>query len=541
MGRGILFGAFWGFLVGGLVLAVASLLGDVPVSQVAQRKAPDTKVVEVPAGSEFDQAGLDRPLRAPATEAPVDVTGTAPLVTAPVAPAAPLLENTVTSPAGVPETETGAPAGLAPPPDGAPDAGVTLRAEVPALEETAPALSGTAPAADDSALADTTAAAPLPRAPEVVNVPETAEDVSEAPEEESGAMAAATPVEETPAQMAADATEDAETTETPDDAPLVEETPAAEAPTEPEVTQEAGAESAPAPPAVEADTDLAMESVASAAPRPTVSAGGFGNRAEGVVVNRPTQGAAAAAAEDPGDATTDDAAEAAPEDDRAIMRHAARGDWEPDDRPLFSIVLIDETASAARLPALASFAGPLTFAVPAGQPGAAEAMAAYRAAGHEVALLADIPAGATASDVEVSMEAYLASVPEAVAVMDGTFAGFRGDRAVAQQVAEIAAGTGHGLLTFPQGLGTAAQVARQTGVPVAEVLRDLDSEGQGNTIIRRFLDQAAFRAGQDGHAVLVGRLRAETISALLIWHQQDRAERVNLAPLSATILAASGS
>lgn len=138
------------------------------------------------------------------------------------------------------------------------------------------------------------------------------------------------------------------------------------------------------------------------------------------------------------------------------------------------------------------------------------------------------------------MAAYLDAVPEAVAVMDGTFAGFRGDRAVAQQVAEIAAETGHGLLTFPQGLGTAAQVARQADVPVAEVFRDLDGLGQGNTVIRRFLDQAAFRAGQDGQVVLVGRLRAETISALLIWHQQDRAQRVNLAPLSATILAASG-
>ncbi|MEO1797981.1 MAG: divergent polysaccharide deacetylase family protein, partial [Pseudomonadota bacterium] len=136
----------------------------------------------------------------------------------------------------------------------------------------------------------------------------------------------------------------------------------------------------------------------------------------------------------------------------------------------------------------------------------------------------------------VAMAGYFQAVPEAVVVFDGTFSGFRGDRAVSEQVVEILAESGHGLLTFEAGLNTAARLAEQEGVPVRTVFRDLDGEGQGNTIIRRFLDQAAFSASQEGEVVLVARMRAETISALLIWQQQDRAARVNLAPLSALLL-----
>jgi polysaccharide deacetylase 2 family uncharacterized protein YibQ len=54
-------------------------------------------------------------------------------------------------------------------------------------------------------------------------------------------------------------------------------------------------------------------------------------------------------------------------------------------------------------------------------------------------------------------------------------------------------------------------------------------------VIRRFLDQAAFRAGQDGGVIMLGRLRADTISALLLWGLQDRAGKVALAPISAVL------
>ena len=56
-------------------------------------------------------------------------------------------------------------------------------------------------------------------------------------------------------------------------------------------------------------------------------------------------------------------------------------------------------------------------------------------------------------------------------------------------------------------------------------------------MIRRFLDQAVFRAGRDGGVIMVGRLRPDTISALLLWGLQDRAGRVALAPVSAVLTA----
>ena len=218
------------------------------------------------------------------------------------------------------------------------------------------------------------------------------------------------------------------------------------------------------------------------------------------------------------------------------MRNARTEDWAgPDDRPLASFVLIDAAGDAALLGALSSFDGPLTFALPASASQAARD--SYTNAGHEVVVIADVPEGAKPSDIEVAMESYLRAIPEAVAVLDGTLSGFRGDREVAGTVVDILAASGHGLVTVAQGLDAASQIASQAGVPSGTIYRDLDDEGQNNTVIRRFLDQAAFRAQQEGSVILLGRLQAETISALLIWRQQDRAQRVNLAPLSATLMA----
>ena len=73
---------------------------------------------------------------------------------------------------------------------------------------------------------------------------------------------------------------------------------------------------------------------------------------------------------------------------------------------------------------------------------------------------------------------------------------------------------------------------------MVSVVRDFDGDGQDATVIRRFLDQAAFKAGQgDQGVIMVGRLRAETVSALLLWGLQDRAGSVALAPVSAVLRA----
>jgi polysaccharide deacetylase 2 family uncharacterized protein YibQ len=74
-------------------------------------------------------------------------------------------------------------------------------------------------------------------------------------------------------------------------------------------------------------------------------------------------------------------------------------------------------------------------------------------------------------------------------------------------------------------------------VPAALVFRDFDAEGQSSDEIRRILDQAAFRARQEGAVILVGRASPGTLAALTEWALGSRAASVALAPVSAALLA----
>ncbi|UWQ81056.1 divergent polysaccharide deacetylase family protein [Leisingera sp. S132] len=206
----------------------------------------------------------------------------------------------------------------------------------------------------------------------------------------------------------------------------------------------------------------------------------------------------------------------------------------PEDRPLMSIVLIDD-AGAIGAEALADFPYPLSFAIDPEDPEAAAKMAERRKAGFEVLMLADLPREATPQDAETSFEVWRGKLPEAVAILEGVETGVQGNRPLADQVAAVAASAGYGLVTQDSGLNTVQKLALRDGVPAGVVFRDFDGAGQDPRAIRRFLDQAAFRAGQEGAVIMLGRLRPDTISALLLWGLQDRAERVALAPVSASL------
>ncbi|MFC3616613.1 divergent polysaccharide deacetylase family protein [Lutimaribacter marinistellae] len=218
---------------------------------------------------------------------------------------------------------------------------------------------------------------------------------------------------------------------------------------------------------------------------------------------------------------------------KPIDAHAAPFE-NPEDKPLMSILLIDDPESLGA-EALADFPYPLTFAIDPEDPAAAEKMTRHRAAGFEVALLTDLPAAATPQDAETALAVWLDRLPETVALVEGTGSGFQGNRALSDQVTDIASGTGRGLVTQDSGLNTVQKLAARDGVPAAVVFRDFDGAGQTPTIMRRFLDQAAFRAGQEGAVIMLGRVRPDTISALLLWGLQDRASRVALAPISAVL------
>ena len=71
---------------------------------------------------------------------------------------------------------------------------------------------------------------------------------------------------------------------------------------------------------------------------------------------------------------------------------------------------------------------------------------------------------------------------------------------------------------------------------MALVFREFDGAGQDTATIKRFLDQAAFRAGQQSGVILVGHNRADTISALQEWSLGNRAGTIALAPISVVLL-----
>ena len=207
-----------------------------------------------------------------------------------------------------------------------------------------------------------------------------------------------------------------------------------------------------------------------------------------------------------------------------------------DGRPLMSIVLIDD-ANAVGAEALAEFPYPLSFAIDPEDPRAAEKMAAHRAAGFEVLILADLPREAQPQDAETALAVWRDRLPEAVAFLEGVKTGVQGTRPLADQVSDVAQAGGYGLLLQNSGLNTVQKLALREGIPAGVVFRDFDGAGQNPRAMRRFLDQAAFRAGQEGAVIMLGRLQPDTISALLLWGLQDRASRVALAPVSASLAA----
>ena len=97
------------------------------------------------------------------------------------------------------------------------------------------------------------------------------------------------------------------------------------------------------------------------------------------------------------------------------------------------------------------------------------------------------------------------------------------------------AGDGRGFVTVPQGLNGAVRAADAAGVPSGVVYRDLDADGQDAAVIRRFLDQAEFRARQQPGVLVVGRVRADTLSALTLWSVANTDGDVMLGPASAAL------
>ncbi|MFK7880522.1 divergent polysaccharide deacetylase family protein [Roseobacter sp.] len=588
MAKGFLNGALWGSVASICALALISVASDRPVAPVVTATAPQEKPAPSPKTPAEDRPAKEEVQAAvppmleeeqetvqPETEEVQATVQQTPKTLAPEPDTLAAVAPEATASAALPET--GAASALSDP---------AVEANRPALEtqpgET-PVTPGTrstglqAPAAEPSISVSTDPAAPL--APEVSDEIALSEDPVQPTtplgivessgfgpkiDEPESAPGIETSISVEPDQPQAPDVP----TETQAFEPRSEETESTDAPKEetsleplavPDSTEIAQLDEGPdvqtflVPPIPSAPPDASQTQ---SLPQPddvaapenlgpkTDSTGGIvGNLAEDVLINRlPALGnedaSETAALQQPSDKIEKTVTASDPSKLRPVERFAADYD-NAQAKPVMAIVLMDEGVNLSRdtigLPALRSFPYPISFAVDTSLPDARERMAAYRAEGFEVLAMVNLPTGALAQDAEVSLSVALEAVPEAVAVLEGVDEGVQGTREAAQQVTEILAQTGHGFVTQNKGLNTVQKLAAKSGVPSAVIFRDFDSSGQTPTVIRRFLDQAAFRAGREGGVIMLGRLREDTISALLIWGLQDRAERVALVPVSAAL------
>jgi len=310
------------------------------------------------------------------------------------------------------------------------------------------------------------------------------------------------------------------------------QSPEAEAAPEPQIADTAPFEP-PAPGAGEAALPPPVSAGEPAAPLPRAE--GLTDQAEGVVTGRlPRIGAAdsAPAAE----AATETPPEVAALDPQGLppLERFARPFENPDGKPLFAILLVDDGKGEVNREELAALSLPLTIVIDPLSEGAAAREAIWRAGGQEVVLsVSGIPAGATAGDLEQTFQELLDRLPESLAVIDPDGRMFQDNRPLATMVVPILKAEGLGLVTYDRGLNAADQVARRDGLGSARIFRKLDGEDEAAPVIRRYLDRAAFKAAQEGQVAVIGTLRAETITAVMEWAVEGRSATVAVAPVSA--------
>jgi uncharacterized protein len=225
----------------------------------------------------------------------------------------------------------------------------------------------------------------------------------------------------------------------------------------------------------------------------------------------------------------------------ALVRNAAAVDMVAS-APLMALVLNDPGLSQDARLGLAARSIPFSVALNPMDPTAPEAATLYRAMGKEVFLMAaGLPDRASAADVDVTLSAYFATVPDAAGLIDLPREGAVRNARLLGDVLQVVARDGHGMITFAGGLGQATRAAAAAGVAHAEVFRVLDSGDQSPFTIRRFLDRAVFQASQLGQVIVYGEASNDAmLQALDLWQAEGRADQVALVPASTILLMSQG-
>jgi polysaccharide deacetylase 2 family uncharacterized protein YibQ len=490
-------------MITGTVVSVLALGAVSVLTEVPGMGAPEAETVEVTPGSGFDLKREDRQAALPEVEKSPEAAG-APQVVPPAPDDLSSLRGADTAPVRAPATGGEVDAlGTPPEASSSSNGGVAVESESPVLPS-------------PQSLA--------PEAPQDEGRMEISTDPAQPPAPDPGEADAGLGDSETGSGTGNETRSAVPVFPDEEETPTLAPDAAQQSPAPADTVTPVAPDEGPVPEAEQTADD------SSEAPKTLPPSGTISDRVEGVRSNRlPSIG----------DAPQTDEVAAAPEDspasERAIERNAAPFE-NPEGKPLMAIILMDDGSSPIGLEALASFPYPLSLAVDADWSGAAEAAERYRAAGFEVLLTVDLPQSAAAVDTEVAMQAWLDQVPQAVALLEGDESGVQASREASAQLAPILMESGHGIVMHPNALDMERKLLSREGVPAATLFRDFDGEGQDAATIRRFLDQAAMKADQqDEGVIMLGRLRADTISALLLWGLQDRAASVALAPVSAVL------
>ena len=582
MARGFLSGIFWGAVVGVAVLFVSSQTLDRQQMSLPQ---PEASAVEVPGGSEFDQARVETDPVLPEPESAPGAEGAAGLALPADDIDAPPAMDTSALEVPVPDPVQEAPSGLSGTPE---EEEAPVEPEI--AEDTAPAGNAgglIAPEAPGSA--PETAAAPATPEPEPEPAPEPAPEVvveSPAPETQPEVAALPETGDATDVPGASDAPEEIRQDEAPAamPAPEISEEPSLPtgggagliaAPSEPALPQitapevEAEPEIAEAPTEPQQPPEVKETGLAAAEPEQPREA----EETEVAAVEPEAENTPGASTLQTDDSPSllkpvEDITERSDDDGRlpSVLRvgeeeetetevaaspgeegEAAGGDQpalerfgtsfeNPEGRPMLAIVLVHEGGAALGQDRLQAIPSNVAIAVDAARNDAADLAAAYRAMGREVVMIPALPAGAKPQDVEQALQANFDKIPQAVALMDASGSNFQSERNAVAQVVAVIGDTGHGLITYPRGLNTAHQEAGRAGVPAGLIFRDIDDGDATQDQVGRALDRAAFRARQDEAVILLGRTSDTTLAAIVEWSLGSRAESVTIAPVSAALL-----
>ncbi|WP_091842988.1 divergent polysaccharide deacetylase family protein [Palleronia pelagia] len=202
----------------------------------------------------------------------------------------------------------------------------------------------------------------------------------------------------------------------------------------------------------------------------------------------------------------------------------------PEDLPVMAVILLDYGGPMIDVPVNA------TIALDPTMPDVADRAAAYFAMGFEVAVMPDTTGGGSPAEISEALRASLSAVPFSLAVVEDPSRPIGTATETVEVILDGLSDSGHGLVTLPEGQNRAQQLAARADVPAGLVFRQIDNQGQDLAAVKRFLDNAAFRARQEETVILLGRNRPETTGAILEWRLGNRASDVELAPLSAALV-----